>query len=242
MIVLSMRLSRRGMGVLNAVAGGVLAYLALEIGAATEEVVEKYASAGRLDMFLWATLVTTVAMGGTWLALAKAEERSRSLNGNRFGPGSIASIIAVALGLHNVGEGFAIAAALLQGALGLAMLFTIGFALHNLTEGFAIAGPMIGSGRLDRDSLIRLIYLSLATGLPVIPGAAIYYIGLTHEMFMAALYSVAEASIVFALLHVNLSAMSKLGGLTSTFWGSLLLGVALAFGTESIMLLSGAAV
>jgi ZIP family zinc transporter len=50
----------------------------------------------------------------------------------------------------------------------------------------------------------------------------------------------ADASLVYALLHVNLSAMSKLGGVSSPrFWLALTAGVAAAFVTESALLLSG---
>lgn len=50
----------------------------------------------------------------------------------------------------------------------------------------------------------------------------------------------AEASLVYALLHVNLSAMSKLGGVSSTrFWLALTAGVVATFATESALLLSG---
>jgi len=49
-----------------------------------------------------------------------------------------------------------------------------------------------------------------------------------------------DASLVYALLHVNLSAMSKLGGVSSPrFWLALTAGVAAAFVTESMLLLSG---
>ncbi len=43
--------------------------------------------------------------------------------------------MALAYGIHNVGEGFVIASALLSGAVANALLFTVGFAVHNATEG-----------------------------------------------------------------------------------------------------------
>jgi ZIP family zinc transporter len=60
------------------------------------------------------------------------------------------------------------------------------------------------------------------------------------ETFLAVLGTAAEASLVYALLHVNLGAMSKLGGVSSPrFWLALTAGVTAAFATESVLLLSG---
>jgi hypothetical protein len=54
------------------------------------------------------------------------------------------------------------------------------------------------------------------------------------------LNTAAEASLIYALLHVNLSALSKLGGVSSPrFWLALVAGVATALGTESFLLFSG---
>lgn len=237
MLAIGSRASPRVIGILNAVAGGVLAYLALEAGRFVAEYVESLATYETLLQFLVATAITTAAFGVTWWGLARIEASVKS-SGGKLGPGAVALVAAVALGVHNVGEGFAIAAALLQGAVGLAALFTIGFAFHNMTEGFAIAGPFVGS-RITPDVVRRLVALALIAGLPVIPGAAIYYLGVASEFLQAVLYSVATASLVFAMLHINLSAMSRLGGMTPSFWLSLLLGISLAFGTESIILFSG---
>ena len=80
--------------------------------------------------------------------------------------------------------------------------------------------------------------LSLLAGLPVVLGAAVYYLGMYSEAFLAVLGTATEASLVYALLHVNLSAM--LGGVSSPrFWLALTAGVAAAFATESALLLSG---
>ncbi|WP_148682678.1 ZIP family metal transporter [Pyrobaculum ferrireducens] len=228
------RMSPQRMGVLQAVAGGVLAYLALETGHAAAEHVEKLARPDTLLDFLVSSLVTTVAFIATFILLAKAERMGHKAG---LSP-SLASalIVALALGIHNVGEGFAIAASLLAGAVASAVLFTVGFAVHNATEGFAIVGPLLGD-RNAKPSLAYITGLSLLAGLPVIPGAAIYYTGLGNELFISTLNTIANASIVYALLHVNLGALSRLGGLTSyKFWTSLVAGVALAFSTESIVL------
>lgn len=228
------RLKPSHIGVMQAVAGGVLAYLALETGHGASEYVEKLAKPNTVVDFLIASVVTTAAFIFTFVILAKAERM-----GYRAGLSpSIATalIVALALGIHNIGEGFAIAGSLLTGAVAPAVLFTVGFAVHNATEGFAIVGPILGD-RNARPSLTYITGLSLLAGLPVIPGVAIYYTGLSSELFIATLNTVASASIIYALLHVNLGALPRLGGLTSyKFWASLVAGVALAFTTESFLL------
>ncbi|MFN3805385.1 MAG: ZIP family metal transporter, partial [Pyrobaculum sp.] len=152
---------------------------------------------------------------------------------------AIAFVIAAAFGIHNVGEGFAIAASLLTGAVASAILFTIGFAIHNATEGFAIVGPLF----TDRGVVVKpqtLVLLALFAGLPTVAGVSVYYVGIAHGLFIAMLNTVANASIVYALLHVNLGALAKLGGVSSPrFWTALTLGVAIAYTTESLVMLAG---
>jgi ZIP family zinc transporter len=231
------RASQTALGALQAFAGGILAYIALEIGAEVAEYVESLAKWETFGLFLRDAVLTTAVFAGVFLLLSWVERRAAA----RGMPQSLltAFIVALAYGVHNVGEGFAIAGALLSGAVADALLFTVGFAVHNATEGFGIAAPLLGDRRARAD-LSLLVGLSLLAGLPVVPGAAVYYLGIYSETFLAVLGTAAEASLVYALLHVNLSAMSKLGGVSSPrFWLALTAGVATAFVTESALLLSG---
>jgi ZIP family zinc transporter len=234
---LGRRASSTALGALQAFAGGILAYISLDVGAEVAEYMEGLAKWETLGLFLADAALTTAVFAGVLLLLSSVERRAVA----RGMPQSLltALITALAYGVHNVGEGFAIAGALLSGAAANALLFTVGFAVHNATEGFGIAGPLIGD-RKARADLRLLAGLSLLAGLPVMPGAAVYYLGIYSGTFLAALGAAAEASLVYALLHVNLSAMSKLGGVSSPrFWLALTAGVAAAFATESALLLSG---
>ena len=51
-------------------------------------------------------------------------------------------MIATGLGLHTLSEGLAIGQSAATGAIAFAGVLVIGFALHNITEGFGIAAPM----------------------------------------------------------------------------------------------------
>src|SRR5207245_11121504 len=53
-----------------------------------------------------------------------------------------AYMIAVGLGMHNLGEGLAIGAAYSAGELALPSVLVVGFALDNATDGFGIVAPV----------------------------------------------------------------------------------------------------
>ena len=81
--------------------------------------------------------------------------------------GSLAMLIAIGIGLHNLGEGVAIGSAYTTGALALGAFLVIGFALHNTTEGLAIVAPIAH----ERPPLGRLALLGLVAGAPAVLGA-----------------------------------------------------------------------
>ena len=59
-----------------------------------------------------------------------------------------AFLVALGIGLHNLGEGLAIGSAYAVGSLALGAALVVGFALHNTTEGLAIVAPVARSGRV----------------------------------------------------------------------------------------------
>lgn len=78
----------------------------------------------------------------------------------------IGTAIAFSIGLHNLGEGMAIGAAIRLGEAALGSFLVIGFTLHNITEGIGIGAPMAK----DRPGLGRLTALTLLAGAPAIIG------------------------------------------------------------------------
>jgi zinc transporter, ZIP family len=81
--------------------------------------------------------------------------------------GTLALLVAIGIGLHNLGEGVAIGSAYSVGALALGAFLVVGFALHNTTEGLAIVAPIAHL----RPSLRRLVLLGLLAGAPAVLGA-----------------------------------------------------------------------
>jgi len=235
LILIRKWIKRKLLGVLNAISGGILAYLALESGSPPAKYLESIARINSINQFLTAAIVTALAFFMVWYVLSSLENSLRKSSGRRFRGREIALIAAIALGIHNMGEGFAISSAFISNEIALMMLFTIGFAVHNATEGFAISSPLMHEevGRI----YVWVTILSIVAGLPTVIGGSFYYLG-SSKLITSTLYTIATASIVYAMLNINLSAMSKLGGATRIFWLSLLLGIIIAMITESIVLLS----
>jgi zinc transporter ZupT len=84
-------------------------------------------------------------------------------------PLAIALMISIGIGLHNLGEGLAIGAAVLLGKVALGTFLIVGFTLHNTTEGLAIVAPMARSA--NKVIMRKLIGMGLIAGAPAIVGA-----------------------------------------------------------------------
>ena len=100
---------------------------------------------------------------GRWLGQRRADIKSTA-------PASgwiLSLLIAVGIGLHNLGEGLAIGAAFALGEAAFGTLLIVGFTLHNATEGLAIIAPMAR----ERPSVWTLLKLGLIGGVPTIAGA-----------------------------------------------------------------------
>ena len=82
---------------------------------------------------------------------------------------ALSYLVAAGIGLHNMGEGVAVGAALASGEIALGTSLVVGFALHNTTEGLAIVSPL-GTAR-RRPSLWHFAGLGAIAGIPTILGA-----------------------------------------------------------------------
>ncbi len=81
-------------------------------------------------------------------------------------PLGISMLIAIGIGLHNLGEGLAIGSSYAIGEVALGTSLVFGFLLHNTTEGLGIVAPLARS----RPSLPKLAVLGLVAGVPTILG------------------------------------------------------------------------
>jgi zinc transporter, ZIP family len=117
------------------------------------------------ETFGGAALVWLGAVGA-YLALAGIDAwvRGRRQAGGGY---RAAFLVALGIGLHNLGEGLAIGSAYAVGSLALGAALIVGFALHNTTEGLAI----VAAAAKERVSRRRLVGLGLLAGAPAVLGA-----------------------------------------------------------------------
>ena len=99
---------------------------------------------------------------------AHADAADAGAGGLASGGYRAAFLVALGIGLHNLGEGLAIGSAYAVGSLALGATLVVGFALHNTTEGLAIVAP-VAQERQPR--LRRLVLLGLLAGAPAVLGA-----------------------------------------------------------------------
>jgi zinc transporter, ZIP family len=107
---------------------------------------------------------------------------------------TLAALVAVGIGLHNLGEGLAIGASFAIGELQLGTFLIVGFMIHNVTEGLGIATPVARS----RVTAVVLATLALVAGAPAILGAWIG--GYTSSDVLGALFFAIAAGAAFQVV------------------------------------------
>ena len=159
---------RRWIGFLLAFTIGLLAFLGVDALLEGSEI------AGTGPEVLGGAALVWLGAAVAYLALAGVDSWLSNRRGERGGgaTGFRASfLVALGIGLHNLGEGLAIGAASAIGSLALGAALVVGFALHNTTEGLAIVAPVAGEREGGRGRLARLAGLGLLAGGPAVLGA-----------------------------------------------------------------------
>jgi len=118
-------------------------------------------------------------------------------------PFTIAFMIAIGIGLHNLGEGLAIGAAVLLGKVALGTFLIVGFTLHNTTEGLAIVAPIAKSS--SKVMLRRLMMIGIIAGAPAIAGAWIG--GFLYSPIAAIIFLSVGAGAIFQVIYSIMSWM-----------------------------------
>lgn len=173
------------------------------------------------------TLLVAVGAIGTVLGL-RIVGGARREAGGRSAQMTAALLVALGIGLHNLGEGLAIGAAYALGEASLSAFLVIGFMMHNTTEGLGIVAPIAR----DAPRLRTLALLGLLAGAPTILGAWIG--GLAYSPLFATLFLALGAGAISQVVLVLLRAMpvdargSILSPLTAT---GVLAGLLLMYGT-----------
>tara|TARA_Y100000590_G_scaffold466349_2_gene641395 strand:- start:1795 stop:2988 length:1194 start_codon:yes stop_codon:yes gene_type:complete len=124
------------------------------------------------------------------------------------GPLWLSLLIALGIGLHNLGEGLAVGSAYAVGEVALGTSLVLGFLLHNTTEGLGIIAPLAHS----RPKLKTLIVLGMVAGLPTILGAWIggFSYSPRASVFFLAIGAGAIIQVIWVMIR-NLMAENKFG-------------------------------
>lgn len=158
------RMSDRWLGFFLALTLGLLASLLVDTVAEGFELAGEAATAlDGIGLFFFGALLALVALFWFegWIGRRRGSTAATGL--------ALSYLVAAGIGLHNMGEGVAVGAALASGEVALGLALIVGFALHNTTEGLAIVAPM--GGDKQRPSLWHFAGLGAVAGIPTILGA-----------------------------------------------------------------------
>jgi zinc transporter, ZIP family len=184
---------------------GLLGFLGIEALLEGSDIAQTGAEAFGGAALVWlgaAAAFLGLAGVDAWLRGRRAAAADRD---TREGSGSsglgyhAALLVAIGIGLHNLGEGLAIGSAYAIGSLALGASLVVGFALHNTTEGLAIVAPV---ARERAARVARLALLGVIAGAPAILGAWIgasaYQPGLAAVMFGVGAGAIAQVIVQIA--------------------------------------------
>jgi zinc transporter, ZIP family len=139
-----------------------------------------------------------------------------------------AFLVALGIGLHNLGEGLAIGSAYAIGSLALGAALVVGFALHNTTEGLAIVAPVAREGSA---SVRRLALLGLLAGAPAVLGA---WIGASafNPSLAALMFGIGAGAIAQVIVQIAPAVKDEAGRLLHPLAaGGLLAGLVVMYAT-----------
>jgi len=205
-----------------ALTAGLLTFLAVE---ALSEALELQAA---LPSALGGAGLVLLGVALSYLTLTAISARFGARSGGAGISGfALATLVAIGIGLHNLGEGLAIGSSFALGELALGTFFVIGFMVHNVTEGLGIAAP-IAEGRSV--SLGRLAALTMVAGAPAIIGA--WLGGFVTSDFLGVLFFATAAGAAFqVVVEVTRYVVRRApGGITSPHvLGGFLAGIAVMY-------------
>ncbi|RQG99952.1 ZIP family metal transporter [Natrarchaeobius oligotrophus] len=177
-----------------ALAAGVLVFIAIEM---TEDIADY---AGAAENTSAAVVLAVVGVAGTFAVMYVASEwRGRKMASTEKSGLEIAYLVALALGLHSIGEGLGIGVAYVQGDATLVMLLVLAFVLHNVMEGPTVVAAVAR----DRETppLYHFAAMGLIAGGPVILGG---WIGSFAQSDLLAVFffAIAVGAILQVLIEV----------------------------------------
>jgi zinc transporter, ZIP family len=204
------RADPRWVAAFMALTGGLLTFLALD---ALAEALDLQA---QLPDGFQGTGLILLGVAASYLGLTfiaqRFSGRSQRERGAPLEGVALATLVAIGIGLHNLGEGLAIGSSIALGELALGTFLIVGFMIHNVTEGLGIAAPIAGGAKVSR---WRLAALALVAGAPAIVGG---WIGgfLTSDLLGVLFFALAVGAALQVVVEVGRYVARRVpGGLRS---------------------------
>ncbi|HLD92917.1 MAG TPA: ZIP family metal transporter [Anaerolineales bacterium] len=184
------RLGHGAMTFLMALTAGLLVFLGVDT---LVEAIEQTASVPNPFQGFGLIAIGSV---GIFMLLAAISAREANLRRSEGAKRlAVAYMIALGIGLHNLGEGLAIGTAYNVGEIALGTFLVIGFIIQNITEGLGIIAPILREKTPVRD----LLLLGLLGGAPAIAGT---WLGaLSPNATMAVLFLGIGAGAIFEVIY-----------------------------------------
>ncbi len=194
---------------------GLLLFLGLDAIEEAFEISDTHLASVFNDELLIATVVILSFLGlyGIGNLLIKRSEFSKLSKGL-----AISLMVAVGIGLHNLGEGLAVGAAIALGQVALSTFLIIGFAIHNTTEGLAIAAPLTRT----KSVIGKMVGFGLIAGIPAIFGTWIG--GFSFSPFFTIIFLSIGAGAIFQVVWSIFKFMKESDSFSSI---SIICGIAL---------------
>jgi zinc transporter, ZIP family len=191
------RADARWLAAFMALTAGLLSFLALD---AFAEALDLQA---RLPSGFQGTGLILLGVAASYLGLTFVSQRfsaqRRQGGASPLEGVALATLVAIGIGLHNLGEGLAIGSSLALGELALGTFLIVGFMVHNITEGLGIAAPIAAGERASR---ARLAALAVVAGGPAILGG---WIGgfLTSDLLGVLFFALAVGAALQVVVEVG---------------------------------------
>ena len=204
---------------------GLLAFLLVDTLAEAMELSGRVAGAYQgLALVLFGLVGTPLVIGaiGAW------RTQKRGVHSALY----VSTLIALGIGLHNLGEGLAIGAAYAGGEIALGTFLVVGFLLHNSTEGLGIVAPLAE----ERPRFGQLAALGALAGFPTIIGAWVG--GFTYSALWTTLFFAIGAGAIAQVIYELWKLFGKRSetGLTHPLnVAGLLLGMLIMYATSLVV-------
>ncbi len=224
------RASPKWVAAFMALTGGLLTFLAVD---ALAEALELQAA---LPGSLQGTGLVLFGVAASYLALTWVSTRFSARGARERDPAlgglALATLVAIGIGLHNLGEGLAIGSSFAFGELALGTFLIVGFMIHNVTEGLGIAAPLAQG---ERVGVARLAALALLAGAPAVAGA---WIGgfVANDVVGVLFFAIAVGAAAQVVVEVGRYVARRApGGLGSGYAiGGFLAGIVIMYATGLI--------